>query len=578
MARPISRNDSAFSPQLDFEHFYATSIAAFDLHNAGFRDIDEPEGLQTGLQAITSCINRNFVLDFSDHHAWAGFELSSATIMDLIKTGGWPGEASTRWIDISFPTKSKDLLEKLAYHYDFSPRLLAMMCSEPQTAKSSTAQENDPRKWPSSKADSLSSSQTDVERVAESIDRESLNSTNPARTGNLYELLEEVWHYTCVDQGANYLCLGYNSIYSTGGAKLSQDQLPSQARGPIPGCVGAWTWLILCKDRTIISINEDLFPNHHGRLSAPQKSIYLRTIQNVVNVFRSLSLAMDPTASRLNRLPIRKRLAEGDKAATDRARDAPGLLFYFLFENWFNSYSLVTRRDSRYGTELQKIRSDMFKRPDLTQIERLDQVGNDLNILKRHYKSYIRIIDRITEVSGSSDTANMSSSQVTARMVDGDDEVQAIIRPSHVDDHHTQIGINPGPAACVRFERLKDMITLYALSEVKDYLEKKQALVDMNFQLIAIKESRDVERLTRVGLFITKATILFLPVNLMTAYFGSNLSNQEYTVAQYWISFCCILVGSYVLLMGFGVVSGTMENWTFVSPLRTRIQNMRRRK
>ncbi|GAM83590.1 hypothetical protein ANO11243_015780 [Dothideomycetidae sp. 11243] len=481
MARPKSRSDSVLTYQCDFDAFYSTACAASAVQDARFRDIDQADGLQAGLETITNCINRNFVVDFSDRHAWAGFDLGTATIMDLIKTGGWPEASSTRWIDISFPTRSKALLERLAYHYDFSPRLLAMMCSEPQTADASSQSEPLDRSVILDEGDNTSSIQADIEKVAESLDRESLSSTNPARTGNLYGLLDEVWHYTSVDQGANYLCLGYNSIYSTGGVQLSPAQLPSQSRGPIADCIGAWTWLVLCGDRTVISINEELFPNYHGNLSAQQKGILLRTKQNLVNVFRSLSMAVDPVASRANKLPIRKRLAEGQTAAAQRAIDAPGLLFYFLFENWFNSYSLITRRDSRYGKELQKIREDMFKRPDLAQIERLDQVGNDLNVLKRHYLSYIRLIERVTEVSVTGDYNNLSTSQVTERLTDrvtSEDNMQTM---NHASDAEGQprIGVNPGAAARIRFGRLKDMITLYALSEVTEYLDKKQALVDM---------------------------------------------------------------------------------------------------
>lgn len=195
----------------------------------------------------------------------------------------------------------------------------------------------------------------------------------------------------------------------------------------------------------------------------------------------------------------------------------------------------------------------MFQRPDLTQIERLDNVGNDLLVLKRHYQSYMRIIDRVVEMSSDSAAGHMANSHST-------------------DSRRAHIGIDPGPAARVRFERLKDMITLYALSEVKDYLDKKAMLVDMNFSLIAIKESQDVERLTRVGLFITKATILMMPIELMTAYFGTNLDSLQYSVSQYWTAFAVILAASWVVLMGFGVVSGTMENWSFVTPVLKRVR------
>lgn len=289
------------------------------------------------------------------------------------------------------------------------------------------------------------------------------------------------------------LCLGYNSIYHVGNLHSRAEELPGHTKAPLPDCIRMWTWLILCADKTVITINEDIFHESHGDLTSAQKAILLKTKQNHVNVFRSLSQAEDPLNPSLNRLPIRKRLAEGHKVAHERARDAPGLLFYFHFENWFNSYSLVTRRDSRYNKALQDIvsslphmlstiadcmkRVEMFQKPQLGHINRLDQVGSELNVLKRHYKSYIRIIDRITELSSGTESNTLSSSQVTARMIE-DDEGHLVMPPMH-STSTALIGVDPGPAAYVRFERLKDMITLYALSEVKDYLEKKQTLVDM---------------------------------------------------------------------------------------------------
>lgn len=119
----------------------------------------------------------------------------------------------------------------------------------------------------------------------------------------------------------------------------------------------------------------------------------------------------------------------------------------------------------------------MFEQPDLTQIERLDQVGNDLGVLKRHFSSYIRLIDRVIESSSLYDCSKLGSSQMTTRMFDIED-AHTMVRPTANHDR-PRIGVNAGAAAYVRFERLKDMITLYALSEVEEYLERKQALVDM---------------------------------------------------------------------------------------------------
>lgn len=74
--------------------------------------------------------------------------------------------------------------------------------------------------------------------------------------------------------------------------------------------------------------------------------------------------------------------------------------------------------------------------------------------------------------------------------------------------------------------------------------------------------------MTRVSLLITKATILFLPVSFMTSYFSTQLVNQTYTVATYWIAFVVVLVLSWVVLVGLGVVSGTMERMALYQPVR----------
>ncbi|PSK45307.1 hypothetical protein B9Z65_2447 [Elsinoe australis] len=566
------RADSALS--FEYNAFY-DKCSPSECLEGRFNSIDEAEGLHHAVENIISCINRNFVVDFSDRHAWAGFDLTIDTILELIKTGGWPGEASTRWIDISFPIKQKQLLNRLAQHYDFSPKLLAMMCSEPPQERTVPASSQSGEQKPISSGGSRGSA--DIEKGHSVSDISSMSSNNPARSGNLYELLDEVWHYTSVDQGSNYLCLGYNSIYSTGTTPIPYGQLGLQSSSPLPHCVRVWRWLILCNDRTVITINEDLFPHMTGSPSRREKAVLLRTKQNIINVFRSLSLAEDTSSSPMTLLPIRKRFTHEDKAVSERSREAPGLLFYYLFDNWYNSYSLITRRDSRYNKELQDIRTEMFESPQLGQIDRLDQVGNELGVLKRHYKSYIRIIDRITESSVMLDGNTIGSSQITTRMVDESwDAGDHHAFPASRAEPASLLGVNPGAAAQIRFERLKDMISLYALSEVKDYLAKKDNLVQMNFQLIAIKESRDVERLTRVSLFIAKATMLFLPVSLMTSYFGTNLDGQDFTIVSYWATFGGIFLVSFVALIGFGILSGTMESWPIVPPMRSLIRKVRR--
>ena len=80
-----------------------------------------------------------------------------------------------------------------------------------------------------------------------------------------------------------------------------------------------------------------------------------------------------------------------------------------------------------------------------------------------------------------------------------------------------------------------------------------------NMNLITMKESDAVERLTRITILLAKATLLFLPVSLMTAYFSTQLDGVNFTVAKYWIAFGVIFFISFVALLLFGRASGTVE-------------------
>jgi hypothetical protein len=161
------------------------------------------------------------------------------------------------------------------------------------------------------------------------------------------------------------------------------------------------------------------------------------------------------------------------------------------------------------------------------------------------------------------------------------------------------MGVGLTSAAIVRFERLRDMISLYALAECKDYLHQKDGLVQMvsgclfysrhvvqvtdmfkqNFQLVAMSQSAGVDRLTRVALLISKATILFLPLTFLTEYVSADLG-ITYSVKTYWIAFAVVLTLSWMMLMGFGVLSGTMETWSLFPRLKEsfgKIKNWKRK-
>lgn len=101
------------------------------------------------------------------------------------------------------------------------------------------------------------------------------------------------------------------------------------------------------------------------------------------------------------------------------------------------------------------------------------------------------------------------------------------------------------------------------------FLKRQYANRRQNFNLIALKDSKAVEKLTRITILLAKVTILFLPVSLMTGYFSTELAQVKgvYTVNEYWVSFGVIMFLSIVLLVVFGVASNTVEGKTIYQSL-----------
>lgn len=104
--------------------------------------------------------------------------------------------------------------------------------------------------------------------------------------------------------------------------------------------------------------------------------------------------------------------------------------------------------------------------------------------------------------------------------------------------------------------------------------------VFQNFNLCALKDSQAVEKLTRITILLAKATILFLPVSLMTAYFSTDLKGVKghYTQGEYWVSFGVILFVSIVILALFGLVSDTLEGRTIYQSMESAFYSLFREK
>lgn len=84
-----------------------------------------------------------------------------------------------------------------------------------------------------------------------------------------------------------------------------------------------------------------------------------------------------------------------------------------------------------------------------------------------------------------------------------------------------------------------------------------------------MKESQAVEKLTRITILLAKATIIFLPVSLMTGYFSVQIQDLQgvYTVKTYWVTFAVIVGLTLIFLLIFGIASDTVEGKTIYRSL-----------
>lgn len=511
-----------------------------------FQDLDDQGGYDNLKEHFREWACRNFVVDFTSERASAACNIDAGSLRSLLEQKK-ANRSVTRWINIWSPEMQTDVLEQIGEHYGFSSRLLAIMRSRHDLQyqkKVAVQQQQAPlsEKTPHINEENKFS---DIESYG-GIMTSSTVLSQQTSTGNLshYQIVDEVWHYNSVDWGEKYHCIGYNSLHVDEDTSPRHDNFPGRKpphKRPDSKPPGKrlWTWLMLCDDGTVISIFENPYPGVKDLKPGPDRMLRI-TRRNVDNVFRHLSKAADNERKEdfMSVLNIRKSMASqtgqsGQKAG--EVTDQPSLLFYYLFDDWRRTYSLVAQKADQYGSQLSEVRDSMFLRPSVPLVEDLHQVGQQLAVLKRMYESYSVIIDRLLE--------NQS------------------LHSSDTPSNDPRLGVRLSRAALVRFERLKDRIQLLALSEVQSCLDEKESLVFLNFNLITLKQSVAVERLTRITILLAKVTILFMPVSLMTAYFSTQIAGAEhtFTVASYWISFGVIFVLSFIFLLVFGQLSDTVE-------------------
>lgn len=280
--------------------------------------------------------------------------------------------------------------------------------------------------------------------------------------------------------------------------------------------------------------------------------------------------------------PDAKSSDDSPELANKERTDCASLLFYYLFDDWLSTYALIAKREHPYRDSLENVRQDLTKAPDVHVLETLHDIGRQLTVLRLMYQSYATVVTRLLHrhernrpataarswqqaAGGMQSDYGMNSNEFLSPLGSSfsqrpdmffHDSTDLLTFATHA--NHPNIS----SPALSRFERLLDRIHLYALSEINHCIAEKESLSFMTFNLLTLSQSHSIEKLTHTTILLAKATIIFLPVSLLTAYFSIQVGNinRIYSLKTYWLSFLVVAVASIMFLATFGAATGTANS------------------
>ncbi|KAJ6257236.1 hypothetical protein Dda_8124 [Drechslerella dactyloides] len=315
-----------------------------------------------------------------------------------------------------------------------------------------------------------------------------------------------------------------------------------------PHMLRLWIWLIMTHDGTVISIHEPI-PKMKKEITNPRdvKDTVSHIRRNIRVVLRCLSKA-GLAKKRSGSNDVEVAMEQGALVVRRMFGEAKDLLFYYLFDDWYASWSLAVDRAHPYSKELNEIRGED---PMLDHIDKLHDIARRLASLKRVYNSYELILDRLLENKAYfKDPANKCFSMLSMS----------------------------------RFERLKHRISQLAISEIEDCEKEANGLISLTYNRLNFRETKAVEKLSLLSVALAKVTIVFLPISIVMAYFSmqdvagiSGLYNYQNFWAAVGVALALTIVFLW-LIGGLGSTFGQIHGWKVVKRAwKGRRQNIRRR-
>ena len=107
---------------------------------------------------------------------------------------------------------------------------------------------------------------------------------------------------------------------------------------------------------TVISMSEDPFPGSRGRWTPEEKCVFEVIRRNVLTVVRQLSNVKNEwrKGNPIQTLDIRPGM-QSNLNSKVALFESSGLLFYYLFDDWYTTYALVAKKEQQYAARLENL-------------------------------------------------------------------------------------------------------------------------------------------------------------------------------------------------------------------------------
>lgn len=167
-----------------------------------FEDFDKADVCKAGEEYILKADALNFAIEFDSDKALLALELNTASVQQLLQAE--PGSTKTRWLGLWCPERQRETVTALATHYGFSPRLLGLMCQDPEKPVVAAMEIPQSRlkamlhHWKPERA-SFESQGADLE-MTPAFKQSASHALN--LNLNHYRVVDQVWYYCSVDWGS----------------------------------------------------------------------------------------------------------------------------------------------------------------------------------------------------------------------------------------------------------------------------------------------------------------------------------------------------------------------------------------